>query len=84
METASRSAPDWAEARIASQHAERALELCDERNSELGIGSSRLEEGSVIQLALSIDTDGGDHFSASRARAMAPAAGTMGGRVPQQ
>lgn len=55
-------------------------ELCDECQSELGICFARVEQGSINQLALSFETDGGDHFSASRARAIA--SGRKNGGAP--
>jgi len=36
-------APDWAKARIGAQDAESALELSDERQSELSVCFSRVE-----------------------------------------
>jgi hypothetical protein len=58
-----REAPKWKSSRAAAPHrakawviaedADGAFELCDERKSELGIRFSRVEEGSVDQLALS-------------------------------
>ena len=79
-ETTCRTALNGPEAWVVAEDAERALKLGDEGQSELGICFSRVEQGSVNQLALSFETDGGIHFSASRARAIASTAGTTGAR----
>jgi hypothetical protein len=56
--------PDGAKPRVGAKDADRALELGNECKSELGICFSRVVEGSVNQLALSLETDGCDHFTA--------------------
>jgi hypothetical protein len=44
------TAPNRTKARVVKEDAEGALELSNERESELSVGFSRVEEGSVNQL----------------------------------
>jgi hypothetical protein len=44
------TAPNRAKSRVVKEDAEGALELGNERKSELSVGFSRVEEGSVNQL----------------------------------
>lgn len=52
-----RTTPNGPEPWVVAKDAEGALELGDESQSELSIRFSRVEQGSVNQLALNFETD---------------------------
>src|SRR5712691_5567014 len=53
------------------------FELGNESEPEFSVSNLRIEHGSVYQLSLCFRTDGYIHFSDSRARAIASAAGII-------
>ncbi|MCZ7564516.1 MAG: hypothetical protein M5U08_12680 [Burkholderiales bacterium] len=55
--TARGSSPNGAEVREVAQNAQSALELGDKRQPKLSIGFPCVEESSLDQLALGLETD---------------------------
>lgn len=72
--------PDWTKERSGTGNGERSLELGDQRQSDFGACFSCVKTGRIDQLALGFETDRRVRFNASRARAIASAAGTTGAR----